>query len=107
MPRRMTTMGATEQFSATRPASEQQHSSAGASLPDVKSTGRVRHDEKITVYISREELIALERARLTLRGEHGINLDRGRLVRESIAATLEDLAARGADSDIVRRLTDR
>ena len=39
----------------------------------------MRHDEKITVYISKEELLALETARLTLRG-HGLAVDRGRIV---------------------------
>jgi hypothetical protein len=37
---------------------------------------RVKHDEKITVYISAEELLALESARLTLRGQHGVAADR-------------------------------
>ncbi|WP_460705265.1 hypothetical protein [Luteococcus sediminum] len=68
------------------------------------ASGRVRHDEKITVYVSSEELLALEQARLTLRAEHGLAVDRGRIVRESVALVMADLAARGADSDLVRRL---
>ena len=65
---------------------------------------RVKHDEKITVYISAEELLALESARLTLRGQHGVAADRGRIVREAIAVLLADLGERGDDSVLVRRL---
>jgi hypothetical protein len=66
---------------------------------------RVKHDEKITVYISAEELLALESARLTLRGQHGVAADRGRIVREAINVLLADLAERGEDSVLVSRLT--
>lgn len=70
----------------------------------VYGSGRVRHDDKITVYLSSEELLRLEQARLTLRSDHGLSVDRGRVVREAIAASLDDLEARGGDSEIVRRL---
>jgi hypothetical protein len=66
--------------------------------------GRTRHEEKITVYCSAEELLALESARLTLRGQHGIAADRGRIVREAISVLLADLDERGDDSVLVRRL---
>jgi hypothetical protein len=69
-----------------------------------RTTGRERHDEKITVYVSPEELFALEQARLVLRAEHGVALDRGRLVREAVAEMLQDLEAHGEDSVVVRRL---
>ena len=36
--------------------------------------------------------------------ELGINVDRGRLVREALDIMLADLAANGADSDIAQRL---
>lgn len=65
---------------------------------------RTKHDEKITVYISADELIALESARVTLRGSHGIAADRGKIVREAISVLLADLAERGEDSVLVRRL---
>ncbi len=65
----------------------------------------MKHDEKITVYISAEELLALESARLTLRGQHGVAADRGRIVREAINVLLADLAERGEDSVLVSRLT--
>jgi phage-related baseplate assembly protein len=68
-------------------------------------SGRVRHEEKITVYVSAEELLALEQARLTLRARHGMAVDRGRIVREAIAAILADLEASGDDSELVRRLS--
>jgi hypothetical protein len=67
-------------------------------------TGRTRHDEKITVYCSAEELLAVETARLTLRGTHGVVADRGRIVREAIAVLLADLDQHGEDSVLVRRL---
>lgn len=68
-------------------------------------TGRVRHDEKITVYVSRDELLALEQARLRLRGDLGLAVDRGRLVRAAIAYALADLESAGGDGELVRRLT--
>ncbi len=70
-----------------------------------RGPGRVRHEEKITVYVSAEELLALEQARLTLRARHGMAVDRGRIVREAIAAMLADLEASGDDSELVRRLS--
>jgi hypothetical protein len=66
--------------------------------------GRTRHEEKITVYCSAEELLALESARLTLRGQHGVVADRGRIVREAIAVLLSDYELHGEDSVLVRRL---
>ena len=68
-----------------------------------QATGRERHDQKITVYLSAAELIDLEHARLTMR-RFGFVLDRGRLVREAIAILLADLDARGKDSLIARRI---
>lgn len=67
-------------------------------------TGRERHEEKITVYCSAEELIDLEQARLTLRGEFGMAVDRGRIVREAIAVVIADLDAKGESSILLRRL---
>ena len=69
-----------------------------------RTSGRERHDEKITVYVSSDELVAIEQARLVLRAEHGIAVDRGRLVRESIAELLIDLDTAGGESLLVRRL---
>jgi hypothetical protein len=69
-----------------------------------RRTDRTKHDEKITVYISADELLALETARLTLRGQHGVAADRGRIVREAISVLLADLDERGEESVLVRRL---
>jgi len=69
-------------------------------------TGRERHDEKITVYVSPAELLDLEAARLNLRGTHGLAVDRGRIVREAVAVVLADLEAKGEDSILVRRLRE-
>jgi hypothetical protein len=65
---------------------------------------RTKHDEKITVYISADDLLALETARVALRGQHGVAADRGRIVREAISVILADLEERGDDSVLVRRL---
>jgi hypothetical protein len=69
-------------------------------------SGRERHDEKITVYCAPDELLALEAARLALRAEHDLPVDRGRIVREAIAVVLADFEAKGEDSILVRRLRD-
>lgn len=74
---------------------------------DRRPSGRERHDEKITVYVSAEELMDLEQARLALRGDHGLVADRGRIVREALAVVLADLEAKGDQSILVRRLTGR
>ncbi|MEO3850036.1 hypothetical protein ABGB09_20795 [Streptomyces sp. B8F3] len=72
-----------------------------------RPSGRERHDEKITVYVSAEELMDLEHARLVLRGDHGLAVDRGRIVREAVAVVLADLESRGDASILVRRLRGR
>jgi hypothetical protein len=69
-----------------------------------KPSGRVRHDEKMTVYVTEDELLDIEHARLTLRRHHGLAVDRGRLVREALALVLADLETQGADSPLVQRL---
>ena len=99
--------GAADQVPSFRPVPQQQPTMQ----PVVPTRGRparrpdrTKHDEKITVYISADELLALETARLTLRGQHGVAADRGRIVREAIAVILADLGDRGDDSVLVRRL---
>ena len=49
------------------------------------------------------ELLDLERARLALRAR-GLSVDRGRMVREAIAALLADLDAGVESSMLARRL---
>ena len=83
---------------ATTPTAKRRRSSTG------RPTGRIRHEEKITVYVSPEELIDLENAKLALRAQHGLAVDRGRIVREALAVVVADLDQRGEESIIVRRL---
>lgn len=71
---------------------------------DKSPSGRERHDEKITVYLSPDELFDLDQARLMLRGDLGLAVDRGRIVRESIAMIIADLEAKGEQSILARRL---
>jgi hypothetical protein len=68
-----------------------------------RASGRERHAQKITVYLSAEELVDLERARLALL-RYGIAADRGRIVREAIAVLLADLDAQGKESLLARRI---
>ena len=116
MTRRMSLPGADELFRATAggareseplravPDPEERPSRAPRRLGPRRPSGREQHDEKITVYVSTGELLDLEHARLALRGEHGMVVDRGRIVREALALVIEDLEARGDDSVLVRRL---
>ena len=78
----------------------------GAAGTPPRGSGRIRHEEKITVYVSRDELLALEQARLTLRARHDMAVDRGRIVREAMSAILADFARYGGQSQLVRRLSD-
>jgi len=66
-----------------------------------QASGRETHPQKITVYLSADEFLDLERARLTLRAR-GIGVDRGRLVREAIAVLLADLEG-GIDASVIAR----
>ena len=70
-------------------------------------SGRQRHEEKITVYVSPSELVDLEHARLVLRADHSLAVDRGRIVREALAVVLADLESKGEQSILVRRLRTR
>ena len=123
MPRRVGLPGASELFRSTSEALAE-NADVARPIPDaaadakpprrrkpaasvdgtVEHTGRVRHDEKITIYVSLEELLALERLRLDLRAEHGLAVDRGRVVRAAIASALAAIAEQGADADVVKRL---
>jgi hypothetical protein len=69
-----------------------------------RPSGRERHEEKITVYCSGDELMDLERARLTLRGEHGLAVDRGRIVRAAVSLALAELEAKGRHSRLLEHL---
>lgn len=69
-------------------------------------SGRQRHEEKVTFYCTRDELLALERARIALR-EHGISADRGRIVREALSYVLADFDGNGPAAILVDRLGRR
>jgi hypothetical protein len=71
-----------------------------------QASGREGHTQKITVYLSAEELLDLERARLALL-RYGATADRGRIVREAIAVLLADLDARGRESLLARRVAGK
>ena len=89
----------------TAAAPEKRRKPASAQSGPRTTSGRVKHDEKMTVYVTADELLDLEHARLSLR-RSGFAVDRGRLVREAVALVLEDLEANGDDSAIVRRLLE-
>jgi hypothetical protein len=126
MPRRVILPGADELFRSTgsvhRPAEADDETPPPATLSAVATespaptarlsgprhpSGRQRHDEKITVYVSPAELVDLEHARLVLRANHSLAIDRGRIVREALAVVLADLEAKGEQSILVRRLRSR
>jgi hypothetical protein len=115
--RRASLPGADELFRGSGPAegrkddpprgrsSRRQADSEPRSRGVADASGRTRHDQKITVYLTEQELLDLEQARLQLRAEFDIAIDRGRLVREAVAELLQDLHDRGPDSTVVRRLS--
>lgn len=72
----------------------------------VSASGRVKHDQKITVYFSSDELFALEEGTLGVRRLAGRSLDRGRVVRTAVALALADLEENGEESALVRALLD-
>ena len=125
MPRRVSLPAADDLFRPTREQQPVARSGAVRAVPDEaaaepsaqpevgsepgkprRTSGRVRHDEKMTVYVTAEELLAIEHARLSLRRDQGLAVDRGRLVREALAIVLADLEAKGDDSVLVERLSD-
>ena len=122
-PRRVSLPAADDLFRPTDPTAEElaeeahvravPDAGARAAQPEAepsgkrRPSGRVRHDEKMTVYVTADELLDLEQARISLRRDHGLAVDRGRLVREAVALVLADLDENGLDSLLVQRLTER
>ena len=106
MSRRVNLPGADELFKGTHPAA-----SNAAPADDEHArrspSARVRHDEKITVYVTSDELLDLEHARLGLRRNHGLAVDRGRIVRAAISLAVESVEAHGDQSALVRRLREQ
>jgi hypothetical protein len=101
--RRPSMPGADELFRATVPQAAPEVDEVET---PVAASGRVKHDEKMTVYVTAAELLAVEQARLQLRSELGRGVDRGRFVRAALAVALADLDARGTHSDVARRLSE-
>lgn len=110
MTRRVSLPGASDLFfrSTSQPSKDNGEQAAAAGNGKIRAprrgSPRTKHDTKITVYLSQQELIALEHARLTLRATHELTVDRGRLVREAVAVMLADFEENGQDSVLVRRL---
>ena len=111
MPRRVSVPAADDLFRPTVVPDQAEDAEPGEDAPDpgaaraTRSTSRrVRHDEKMTVYVTADELLDLEHARLSLR-RAGLSVDRGRLVRLAIAIALADLDENGDESAIMHRLT--
>jgi L-aminopeptidase/D-esterase-like protein len=102
--RRAALPGAAELFRSTSVPGVTSVTRHAASPSTRTGTGRQKHSSKITVYVTDEELLALEHARLALRANHGLVVDRGRVVREAVAVLLADFEERGDDSVLVRRL---
>lgn len=118
MPRRVNIPGADEIFgpapepqsieSDTAPeANDADHAPAGIKAETAPTSGRVRHNEKMTVYLTSDELLALEQTRLQLRSELGRNIDRGRLVRAAISVALDDVDSNGLDSQVGALLSEQ
>ena len=113
MPRRVNLPAADDLFRPTEAEAKSGVKRAVRAVPDPspeslaqKPSGRIKHDEKVTVYVTSQELVDIEHARLALRSQHGLAVDRGRLLREAISLALADLEANGEQSAIVQRLSE-
>ena len=108
MSRRASLPGAEELFRKTGSERGRPSPAEAAPGPAEASAKTVRkapkHDEKVTFYCTREDLMALEQTRLRLRAEFGRGADRGRIVRAALSYVLEDFEARGEDSVLLHRL---
>lgn len=69
------------------------------------ASGRIKHAEKITVYLTTDELARIEQTLLAVRHRHGIKVDRGRLIREAVGLVLDDYVNTGRSR--VPRLVER
>lgn len=107
MPGRVNLPGADELFGVTEPIQDKKSPAARRKSDDKTPsgpTGRVRHAEKITVYVSTDELLNLEQLRLRLRADHGISIDRGRLVRVAIGLLTDELVSGSENEALLERL---
>ncbi|WP_426244752.1 hypothetical protein [Nocardioides sp. LHG3406-4] len=107
---RPTAPGAAEAGKSVRAVPDSAHGDEESTDPATgprRPSGRVRHDEKMTVYVTSDELLDIEHTRLSLRRAHGLAVDRGRLVREAISLILADFEEHGDNSALVQRLTEQ
>jgi hypothetical protein len=70
----------------------------------VSASGRTGHAEKITVYLTPDELARLDKLVCHIRHDLGIKTDRGRVVREALGLIREDVHRGGGKSAVVKRL---
>ncbi|MEJ7743955.1 MAG: hypothetical protein WKF73_16320 [Nocardioidaceae bacterium] len=103
MSRRVNLPGADELFRPTEDGPNLEAAGTDKRAP----SGRTRHDEKITIYVTANELMDLEDTRLALRRKYGLAVDRGRIVREAIHLALDGVEADGERSALVRRLREQ
>lgn len=104
MPRRVSVPPGDDLF---RPTTKKAAAKPKAAAKNASASGRVRHEEKMTVYLTPEELLAIEHARLELKTALGQKIDRGRLVRAAIEIALEQLQRTGTKSELARRLREK
>jgi hypothetical protein len=91
---------------STSPSSQGRGRARNGSHQGGGPSGRQRHDEKITVYLSSDELVDLDDAKALLYRDLAIKVDRGRIVREAVAVVVADLQAKGDASILARRLRE-
>lgn len=107
--RRASLPGASELFRGSdvaKPTKQAAEKSAETADGLPAPSGRVKHDQKITVYFSSDELFALEEATLDVRRRLGRSLDRGRLVRTAVALVLQDLKINGDEAAVMKALLE-
>ena len=91
---------------AAAPQSDKSTKLQVAKSPAPAPSKAPKHDEKVTFYCTREDLMSLEKTRLSLRSDHGVGADRGKIVRAALSYVLEDFEARGEDSILLRQLAE-
>ena len=104
MPRRVSVPPGDDLF---RPTTKKVAAKPKTAAKKAAASGRMRHEEKMTVYLTPEELLAIEHARLELKTSLGQKIDRGRLVRAAIEIALDQLERSGSKSEIARRLREK
>jgi len=65
-----------------------------------------RHAEKITIYLTPDELARLDKLVCHIKHDLGIKTDRSRVAREALALVRDDIHRAGSKSAVVRRLRE-